>query len=99
MDLVRGGGRVRVDRRAVAVALAGEVLETAPPALAGLPLATRLRSGAEAVQAPDRGYAFVLDGHRWPAPDAGAVGNNGSTARPVTTAQWDGYPPGASLVG
>ncbi|MGV9364461.1 beta-xylosidase [Amycolatopsis sp. NPDC003731] len=99
MDLVRAGARVRVDRRAVAVALAGEVLDRAPQALAALPQAARLRSGAEAVQAPGHGYAFILDGHRWEAPDPGVVAGNGSTARPVTRAQWDGYPPGASLVG
>ncbi|MET8996659.1 beta-xylosidase [Amycolatopsis sp. NPDC004169] len=99
MDLVRAGGRVRVDRRAVAAALAGEVLDRTPPAFATLPLTTRLRSGAEAVQAPDRGFAFVLDGHRWPVPGPAAVGDNGSTARPVPARQWDGYPAGASLVG
>ncbi|MEV4053304.1 beta-xylosidase [Amycolatopsis sp. NPDC049688] len=100
MDLVRAGARVRVDRRTVAVALAGEVLEKAPPALETLPLAARLRSGAEAVEAPDRGFAFVLDDRkRWRIPDGGIVGNNASTARPLSAAQWDGYPKGASLVG
>ncbi len=100
MDLVRAGVRVRVDRRAVAVGLAGEVLDKAPAAVTALPLAARLRSGAEAVQAPGKGFAFVLDDKkRWRVPDGGIVGNNGSAARAITAAEWDGYPKGRSLVG
>ncbi|WP_372668013.1 beta-xylosidase [Amycolatopsis kentuckyensis] len=100
MDLVRAGQKVRVDRRGVAAALAGELLEKEPPEVAALPVATRLRSGAEAVQAPGRGLALVLDDRRlWRIPDGGIVAGNGSTARPLTDAQWDGSPQGPSLVG
>jgi hypothetical protein len=100
MDLVRDGKRVRVDRRAVAATLAGELLDKAPLAVGALPVAARLRSGAEAVQAPGRGFALILDDRRlWRVPDLGVVAGNASTARPVTAAQWDGYPRGASLGG
>ncbi|SFW88935.1 hypothetical protein SAMN04489730_7104 [Amycolatopsis australiensis] len=100
MDLVRAGQRIRVDRRGVAAALAGELLEQAPPEVARLPLATRLRSGAEAVQAPGRGQALRLDdGRLWPVPDLGVVAGNDSQANAVTAAQWDGAPRGPSLVG
>jgi hypothetical protein len=91
---------VRVDRRTVATVLAGEVLDKAPPAVAALPLAARLRSGAEAVQAPGRWFGLLLDDRRlWRLPEGGIVGANGSSARPVTAAQWDAYPQGPSLVG
>jgi hypothetical protein len=100
MDLVRAGQRVRVDRRAVAAALAGELLEKAPPQVAALPVTARLRSGAEAVQAPGRGLALVLDDRRlWRIPDPLVAAGNGSAPHPVTDAQWDGYRPGPSLAG
>jgi hypothetical protein len=100
MDLVRAGKRVRVDRRVVALSLASELLDKAPPAVAVLPVAARLGSGAEAVQAPGRGFALVLDDHRlWRVPDGGVALNNGSPPHTVTTAQWDGYAPGPSLGG
>ncbi|MEV6448537.1 beta-xylosidase [Amycolatopsis sp. NPDC051716] len=100
MDLVRAGQRVRIDRRGVAAALAGELLEKAPPAMAALPVAARLRAGAEAVQAPGRGFALVLDDHRlWRISDPVVAAANDSTARPVTDAQWDGYRAGPALTG
>jgi hypothetical protein len=100
MDLVRSGQRVRVDRRAVAATLAGELLEKAPPEVASLPVVARLKSGAEAVQAPGRGFALVLDDRRlWRVPDGGVVLGNGSAPRAVTAAQWDAYPRGSSLGG
>lgn len=100
MDLVREGKRVRVDRRAVAVALAGELLEKAPTAVTALPVAARLRSSAEALAAPGRGYALVLDDHHlWRVPDAGVLTLNGSASRPVTDAQWDAAPKGPALSG
>ena len=98
MDLVRAGRRVRIDRRSVAAVLAGELLEKAPPAVAVLPVAARLRPGAEAVQAPGGGIGLVLDDRRlWRVPDAGIVAANGSAAHPVTAAQWDSYPRESSL--
>lgn len=100
MDLVRSGKRVRVERRAVATELAGELLEKAPPEVAALPVAARLRPGAEAVQAPDRGLALILDDHRlWRVPDLGVLLGNGSSPHPLTTAQWDAYQRASSLVG
>ncbi|MEA5366194.1 beta-xylosidase [Amycolatopsis sp., V23-08] len=100
MDLVRAGKRVRVDRRAVAVALAGETLEKAPSAVASLPVVARLRLGAEAVLAPGRGFGLVLDDRRlWRVPDDGVVALNGSSPHALTTAQWDGYARGSSLGG
>ncbi|MFG1647849.1 beta-xylosidase, partial [Amycolatopsis sp. NPDC049252] len=100
MDLVRAGKRVRVDRRGVAAALAGELLEKAPPAVASLPVVARLRSGAEAVLAPGRGFGLVLDDRRlWRVPDDGVVALNGSSPHALTTAQWDAYARGSSLGG
>ncbi|GAB3142087.1 beta-xylosidase [Amycolatopsis stemonae] len=100
MDLVRAGQRIRVDRRAVATTLAGELLEKAPPEVAKLPLTAHLPSAAEAVQAPGRGLALVLDDRRlWAVPDPVVLAANASTARPVPLAQWDAYGRGSSLVG
>jgi hypothetical protein len=100
MDLVRAGRRVRVERRGVAALLAGQLLEKAPPEVAALPVAARLKSGAEAVQAPGRGFALRLDDQRlWPVPDVGVVLNNGSSPNATTAAHWDGSPRGSALAG
>jgi hypothetical protein len=61
---------------------------------------TRLGSGAEAVLAPGRGFALVLDDHRlWRVPDSGVLQLNGSSPHALTTARWDAYPRGSSLGG
>ena len=100
MDLVRAGKLVRVDRRGVAAVLAGELVERRPAAVAGLPLAARLRAGAVAVHNSARGDGFVLDdGSLWQLPDGGIAGGNASLTREITTAEWDAYPRGSSLGG
>lgn len=100
MDLVRDGRLVRVDRRGVAAALAGELVERRPEAVANLPLAARLRAGAVVVHGRDRGYGLVLDdGSLWRLPDGGIAGGNDSPTLEVTAAQWDAYPRGSSLGG
>jgi hypothetical protein len=98
MDLLTGGKLIRVDRRSVAVALSGQVLDQRPPQFDKLPVAATIASAGPAVQAKDRGVAFVLDGKLWPVDSPAAPVLNGSVAQTISPAQWDAYPTGSSLV-
>jgi len=100
MDLVRDGRLIRVDRRGVATAIAGELVERPIAAAAGLPLLGRLHAGAPAVYAQGRGFGLVLDnGTLWRVPDGGIAAGNDSPLREIAPAQWDAYPRGSSLGG
>lgn len=100
VELVVGGKLVEVERRSVAAALAVDVLASAPPALAGLPVVARLPAGADAVTAPGRPLGFVLDGGRlWVVGGPDFAQRNGSTLTTVSPDQWDAYPRGLDLTG
>ncbi|MFD9889015.1 beta-xylosidase [Amycolatopsis sp. NPDC059027] len=100
MDLVRGGKLVRVDRRAVAVALAGQVADHPVAPAARFPLAARLRAEATVVQAEGRPLGVLLDRDTlWGLPDTGIVAANDSAVVRIPPARWDGYPRASSLGG
>ncbi|MFK0249802.1 beta-xylosidase [Amycolatopsis azurea] len=99
IDLVAGGSLVRVDRRSVAAALAGEVLDQRIKVVDKFPQAARLSAGARMVRAPGRGFAVVLDGKLYAMPDAGPAGLNDSTVEEISDQAWDGFPAGFSLAG
>jgi hypothetical protein len=98
MDLLTHGKLVRVDRRSVATALAGQVLNTRPPQFDRLPVAATIPSGAQAVEAEGRGVGFVLNGTLWPLDSPTAATLNGSAVQTVSPVRWDAYPTGSSLV-
>ncbi|CAM2935102.1 beta-xylosidase [Saccharomonospora xinjiangensis] len=100
MDLVVGGRVLRIDRRSVATALAGTVLDERPPVLDDLSVAGRLTAGARAVHAPGVGLGVVLDGTLWPVTSAGALEAleaNDSPVEQITPQQWETYPKGPVL--
>ncbi|HWM03094.1 MAG TPA: beta-xylosidase [Actinophytocola sp.] len=99
IDLVVNGVVVRVDRRAVAEKIAVRVLDERVPALAKVPVMARLEPGAEAVDAPSRGVAFVLEDKLWRVGSAEIAGLNSSTVSTVPEAEWDGYERGPDLEG
>lgn len=98
MDLVTGGELVRVDRRSVAVALAGTVLERRPPQLLRIEPDARLTGGTPLLYSPSHGGALVLsDGRLWPVRLEGLAELNGSRKRTVSDRSWSAYPPGPTL--
>ncbi|PXY19194.1 beta-xylosidase [Prauserella muralis] len=97
MDLVVNGAVLRIDRRSVAEHLAVRVLDERLPALDGLPVRTRLRPNAQAVQAPGLGTGFLLDGTLYPVTSADAVDRNDSVVQPVSRDEWETYPVGPTL--
>jgi len=98
MDVVVDGKVVRVDRRSVAQAIAGRVLDHRLPVVDGIPVATHLRAGAPALRAPESGTGLVLDdGALWPVTSPEVAELNGSTAEPITQQQWENYPAGSVL--
>ncbi|MFC3449092.1 beta-xylosidase [Amycolatopsis speibonae] len=99
IDLVAGGTLVRVDRRSVASALAGEVLDQRLTVVDKFPQAARLSAGAKMVRAPGRGFGVVLDGKLYAVPDAGAAALNDSTVEEISDQAWDGFPAGFPLAG
>ncbi|MBB4684657.1 hypothetical protein BJY18_002142 [Amycolatopsis jiangsuensis] len=99
IDLFRRGERIRIDRRSVAGALAGEVVDRPLPQVGELPVKTRLRSGATVVHTAGRGYGIVLDGVRYGLPDTSIVELNGSGVLEIDQRQWDAAAPGLPLGG
>lgn len=98
MDLVTHGSVVRIDRRSVAEALAGRVLDRRIPALDAYPVAARLSAGARALSAPGMGSGVVLDdGQLWPIQSAAVTELNGSPVQSVTQQEWKRYPVGSPL--
>ncbi len=99
IDLYRLGVRVRIDRRSVAAALAGELVDRPLPQVPALPVATRLRSGATIVHSAERGYGVVLDGKLYGLPDTATVALNGSGVQEIGPQQWDAVARGLALGG
>ncbi|UUV33466.1 beta-xylosidase [Amycolatopsis roodepoortensis] len=99
IDLVAGGTLVRVDRRSVAAALAGEVLNQRLTAVDNLPRTARLSAGARMVHAPGRGFGVVLDGKLFALPDGRTAVLNDSAVETIADQAWDGFPAGFSLAG
>ncbi|EHR60805.1 putative glycosylase [Saccharomonospora cyanea NA-134] len=97
MDLVVGGRVVRVDRRSVATALAGHVLDERLSVLDRVPVSARLSAGARGVSAPGEGLGVVLDGTLWPVTSTAVLEANDSPAEPITPEQWRAYPKGPVL--
>ncbi len=99
IDLVADGKLVRVDRRSVAAALAGEIVDKRLKAADRFPPAVRLGAGARMVRAPGRGVGVLLDGKLYALPDAGIAALNDSAVEDIPDQIWDGYPAGFSLAG
>ncbi len=101
MDLIVDGRIVRVDRRSVAVELAGTVLDRRLAAIGGLPVAARLAPGAPALRVEGAGLGLLLDdGALWPVTGsaAGRVPEaNDSTVEQVGEREWKSYPAGVVL--
>lgn len=97
MDLVVDGRVVRVDRRSVAEKLARTVLDHRIDVLDQVPVAADITAAVPAVQAPGYGFGLILDGRLWPVDSADVIALNGSTAQPITAAQWLRYPMGPAL--
>jgi hypothetical protein len=96
---VVNGELVRVDRRSVAEKLAVRVLDERVPALADVSVAARLKPGAEVLQAPNRGTAFVLDDKLWKFGPADAATLNSSAVDVRSEDEWDDYERGPDLDG
>ncbi|OZM73012.1 beta-xylosidase [Amycolatopsis antarctica] len=98
MDVVVEGKVVRVDRRSVAEALAGRVLDRRLPVLDTFPVATRLRAGAPALRAPGSGTGLLLDdGALWPIASDEIAELNDSALEAVDDQRWNAYPVGPVL--
>ncbi|QUH01606.1 beta-xylosidase [Saccharopolyspora erythraea] len=89
VDVVRDGGKIRVERRSVAEKMARGVLDERVPALDDLPVVATIRAQAPALRAPD-GEVGLLDdrGRLWTVP-VEAVEANGSQLREVSQQEWD----------
>lgn len=96
IDVVLGGKRLRVERRSVAGALVGRVLDGPIPVVESLPLLARLPAGAPAIRA-DGHTGLVLDGKLWEVPSDAVATQNSSPLNDVPGAQWGGYPRGPDL--
>ncbi|MEV4597622.1 beta-xylosidase [Amycolatopsis sp. NPDC049253] len=99
MDLFRRGVRIRVDRRSVAAALAGEVVDRPLAPVAGLPVKTTLKSGTNVVHSYGHGYGVVLGNELYGLPDTTIVDLNGAEVTEIDPRQWDAYAPGLPLGG
>ncbi|WP_063753500.1 family 43 glycosylhydrolase [Kutzneria sp. 744] len=94
--MVFGDRLVKIERRSVSAEIAVKVLDQPVPGLDSLPVVTVIRAGTPAVHAPDRSYAFVLDGKLWPV-GAGAVTANSSPVSEISDADWDSRPKSGDL--
>ena len=96
MVLVFGDRLVKIERRSVSAQVAVKVLDQPLPGLYTLPVVALVKAGTPAVHAPNRPYAFLLDGKLWPV-GAGAVQANSSPVTETTDADWDVRPKGGDL--
>lgn len=99
IDLVVDGALVRIVRRAVAEKLAVRILDEPVPALVDARVAVNVRPGANALQAPGRGIAFLIDDKLWPVGSPDVAASNSSIVGNLTDAEWDAYQHGADLTG
>ena len=92
VDLVHGGGKVRLERRSVAETLATGVLDDRPDAVDALPVVAEIASGAPALRSPT-GAIGLLDaqGRSWLVTEDAAKANASAIAD-ATEAQWRAHP-------
>jgi hypothetical protein len=94
--MVFGDRLVKIERRSVSAQFAVKVLDKAVPGLDSLPVVALIKAGVPAVHAPNRPYAFLLDGKLWPV-GSSAVQANSSPVTETTDADWDARPKGGDL--
>jgi hypothetical protein len=94
--LVVGGRLVKIERRSVSEQIAVTVLDKAVPGLDSLPVVATIKASTPVLHAPDRPYAFAVDGKLWPVGPA-AVSANSSPVTETSDADWDSRPVGGDL--
>jgi hypothetical protein len=98
VDLVLGGGIVRVDRRSVAEQIAVQVLDRRLPVLDKIPVTARITPNLPAIRAPGRGLGLIIDNRLWAVPSATVAERNSSIIADVPAPIWDAYERGSDLV-
>ena len=94
--LVVGGRLVKIERRSVSAQVAVKVLDQPVPGLDSLPVVATIKAGQPVLHAPDRPYAFLVDGKLWPVGPA-VVAANSSPVTETSDADWDAHPAGGDL--
>src|SRR5439155_12124445 len=111
VDLVQGGKKVRIERRALAELLSIKVLDSPVSTVDSVPVAARIAKSIPLQQADGRGYGFLLDGGRlWALGTKGMTDDafrdfllavcqaNASPIVPMEQSLWDSYVRGPDLV-
>ncbi|GAA0522276.1 beta-xylosidase [Saccharopolyspora subtropica] len=97
VDVVRGGQRIRFERRSVAERLVTRVLDKRVSAVDALPVVATIASGARALRSP-QGVVGLLDdeGRLWTVtPEAAEA--NGSAITDVSQQDWNSHPQAGNL--
>lgn len=91
VDVVRAGGRIRIERRSVAEQLVTRVFDERVPALDALPVVGTISAGTRALRSP-QGVVGLLDdkGRLWTVSQAAAEAN-GSPIVDVSQQEWDAH--------
>ncbi|MEV0056590.1 beta-xylosidase [Saccharopolyspora shandongensis] len=97
VDVVRGGQRVRVERRSVAEQLVTRVLDERVPALDALPVAGTIRAAAPALRSPQGAVGLLDDKGRLWTVTAEVAAANGSPITDVSQQEWDARAPAGDL--
>lgn len=97
VDVVRGGRKVRVERRSVAETMVRRILDERVPALEDVPADGTIRVGAPVLRSPSGELAVVDDhGRTWTVgPDT--VEANDSPISDTDQRTWDSHPRGGDL--
>ncbi|GAA3360949.1 beta-xylosidase [Saccharopolyspora gregorii] len=97
VDVVRGGRKVRVERRSVAATMVRRVLDERVPALEDVPVAGVVRAGAPVLRSP-AGELVVLDDHgrAWTILADSAAAND-SPVTDLDQRAWDALPRAGDL--
>ncbi|GAB3879660.1 beta-xylosidase [Kibdelosporangium lantanae] len=98
VDLVLGGQLFRIDRRSVAEAMGAHMLPNRPPTLASVPTAAHITGDAQAIRAPGKGIALVVDGKIYPVASDSVAQANSSPITDVLPSVWEGFAAGATLI-